>query len=416
MSDSDKSLAIILITVILLSLFPIAGYLGIIVLLSHLFRRNKIGVIFDTIKKDPWLIFLLSTLGISSVFAKNQLAGLVTLSIFTLQILFYIIIRSRINDRESNLNIVRYLLISSLLVTSFGIFQYYFINHMPPGWIDKELYKNIPNRAFSTMYNPNVLGSYLIIIISIALSGFKPTNNRAGRLPSLFILILSYICMVLTFSRGAWLGLAASILVIFIFSKEKPYILSVLGVTLLLTLPEFDAVLSRLNIDFLSSDSSSEYRWYLWKVAFKTFSDNPLFGTGLGSFGFSLPSHSQAGGYLVSHAHNIYLHFLAETGLFGSVAFFGYIGAAVYVCYKVMKKSSCQQTRRLSLGILASCIGLMVHGAVDATLYLPQLSIFLWLIAAVERNLGELEAVRLPRILKIPLKIKPVIHRNFFKY
>lgn len=414
MSDCDKSLSIILITIVLLSVFPLAGYLGILLLLSHMVRRNTFADLFNTVKKDPWLMFLLSALGLSFFFSNNHMASLMGMAIFTSQLLFYIMIRSKVKTKENNLTLIRYLLITSLFVTAFGVFQYYFINHMPTDWIDKDLYKNISNRAFSTLYNPNVLGSYLIIIISITLAGFNPSRNISNKLVPLVILVLSYLCMILTFSRGAWLGLAASILVIFIFSKEKPYIITVLGATLLLTLPEFDAVLSRVNIGFLSNDSSNEYRWYLWKVAFKTFTENPLFGTGIGSFGFALPSHAQAAGYLVSHAHNIYLHLLAEIGLVGFIAFFSYIGIAVYVAYRMMKSSHCKQTRKLSIGVMAACIGLMVHGTVDATLYLPQLSVFIWLIIAVARNMGELEAIRLPAIMRLRFNLKPVLDRLFF--
>lgn len=412
MSDTDKTLAILLICIIMLSLFPVAGYLGIILLLSHLIRRNKVGELFNVVKRDLGLVFLLSTLVLSTFFSKYQFAGLVGLTVFAMQVLLYVIIRSRITDRSQNLNIIRYMLLTSLIVSVVGVVQYHF-SHMSPDWIDTHLYSKIPNRAFSTLYNPNVLGSYFIMIISLAIAGFNCFDRKHGRLLNTAVLIAASLCMILTFSRGAWLGLAVSILLIFIFSEEKPYILSVIGVTVLLALPELEAVLSRINPGLLSDDSSNVYRHYLWTMAVQTFEQHPLLGTGLSTFGFSLPSHSTAAGYLVSHAHNIYLQMLAETGLLGFTAFFGYILNSMYISFKLFRHSPCKQTRNLALGAMASFIGLLVHGSVDATLYLPQLSIFVWITTAVIRNAGDFEYVTGMDLSKLALRIKPILGKLF---
>jgi putative inorganic carbon (HCO3(-)) transporter len=414
MSDSDKTLPIIMICIILLSLFPVAGYLTIVILLSHYIRRNQMGQLFSVVKSDYSLIFLLSSFGLSALLSKQHMASLTALTILVLQVLLYIIIRSHLKESQQNISIIRYLLLTSLFVTAFGIFQYYFITNMPSTWIDKNLYNNIPNRAFSTMYNPNVLGSYLIIVISIAIAGFQCSAKKYNRVLSTLILVVASLCMLLTYSRGAWLGLAISVLIIFFFSKDKPYILSVLAMTLILAIPEINIILSRINLDFLSNDSSNVYRRYLWTLALQMFSQNPLLGTGLGSFGFSLPSHSTAGGYLVSHAHNIYLQLLAETGILGFTAFFGYILTAVYISFRVFRQSACQQTRCIALGAAGSIVGLLVHGTVDATLYLPQLSVFVWILIAVMRNMGDAELA--PGSIffqKKMLNIKPALSRIF---
>ncbi len=413
MFDTDKTLALSMVCIILLSVFPVAGYLTILVLLSHYIRRNEVGKLFGVMKRDPALLFLLLAFGLSTLFSSQHLASLAGITVFALQVLLFVIIRSHLGDRFQNFRIIRYLLLASLFVSGFGIFQYYFVTHMPPTWLDKNLYNNIPNRAFSTLYNPNVLGSYLIMIISIAVAGFSCSDRKYGRVITSLVLIAACLCMILTFSRGAWLGLAVSILIIFIFSKEKPYILAILAVTILLAIPEFDTVLSRINLDFLSNDSTNVYRRYLWKLALQTFADNPVLGAGLGSFGFFLPSHAKATGYLISHAHNFYLHILAETGLLGFLALFGYMVGAMYIAFKLFRSSSCRQTRFLSLGIMAGCMGLLVHGAVDATLYLPQLSIFIWLLVAVIRNLGDLEFASKPVPANPFLSIKPVLTRIF---
>ena len=397
MSESDKTPALIMVCIVLLSLFPVAGYLTIVVLLSRYIRRNKFGELLNVIKKDPGLIFLMSSFALSALFTKQHFASLAGIIVLALQVSLYVIIRKDVRDREGNFKLIRYLLIASFFVSTFGIFQYNFFSHMPVNWVDKDLYA-ISNRAFSTLYNPNVLGSYLIIIISVTLAGFRCSDGRYHLLTTSLVLIAAILCMYLTLSRGAWLGLAVSIFIIFVFSKHKRYIVAILAFAILTmlaleTLLEIPLI-SRMNLDVLKQDSSIAYRWPLWKFAFKTFTENPLFGSGIGSFGFYVPSHFKASGYLVSHAHNIYLQLLAETGLLGFVAFMGYLMTSMYISFQLFRRSSDHQTRCLSVGVWASCGGLLAHGVVDATLYLPQLSIFMWVLIAVIRNIGDLEFVQ----------------------
>lgn len=380
-----------MVSIVLLSLFPVAGYLAIVVLISRYIRPYQLNSLFSIIKYDPWLIYLLGAFGLSFLFTRQHFASLVGIIVFGLQVSLFLIIRSRLKDRYENFNIINYLLVTSLVVSCFGIFQFYVLAPVNPDWLDQDLYRNISSRAFSTLYNPNVLGSYLILIVSIAFTGFEFSTGKYKKLLLALVAVAGSLCIALTFSRGAWLGLAVSLLIIFIFSKRKRYILIMLGAAALLMLPELKTIISRINLDFLSSDSSNVYRWYLWKTAINTFLEHPFFGGGIGSFGFFIPAHFKAPGYLISHAHNIYLQLLAETGIFGFTAFLGYIINAMYICYKVFRHSSCRQTRSICLGVLASSAGVLVHGAVDATLYLPQFSIFVWILIAVARNLGDLE-------------------------
>lgn len=410
MLNSGGTLASVMVCIALLSLFPVAGYLAIVILLSRFIRKNHIELLYNSFRKDRGLVFLFFSFGLSALFTKQHLASLTGATIFVLQVSLFIIIRSSITERWHNFAIIKYILIASIFVSILGIFQYYFISYMHPGWLDRTLY-HIEKRAFSTLYNPNVLGSYLIIIISLAVAGFPVSPKKSvNRFLTILTLVTASFCMVLTSSRGSWLGLAASILVILFFSRKKRYILSMLAIALLLAVPQYETIVSRINLDFLSDDSSLNYRWHIWKYAIDTFLANPLFGGGIGSFGFFVPSHFQAPGYLVSHAHNIYLHLLAETGILGFVAFLGYILGAIYISYKIARHSQFVHTRRLALGATASIVGLLVHGIVDATLWLPQLTIFVWIMMAVIRNLGDLEGISSQNRPATPLTYKTYSH------
>lgn len=65
-------------------------------------------------------------------------------------------------------------------------------------------------------------------------------------------------------------------------------------------------------------------RLTLWRIAFEAFLDNPVFGIGPGSFRYILSIYPElrmeSVGYYVRglSAHNLFLHYLAETGLIGT--------------------------------------------------------------------------------------------------
>lgn len=408
MSGSRNQLTLTAVCIVLLSLFPVAGYLTVILMLYHYHRSDRTAELIGVAKQDHGLLFLLAAFALSVLFSSQVLASMLNTAIFALQVLLYLIIRSDNDEEEQNFRLIRYLLVSSLAVSVIGIFQYYFISFMPAGWLDKSLYGAISGRAFSTLYNPNVLGSYLILIISIALAGFPCTGKSFNRFLQPLITVAALFCMLLTFSRGAWLGLAVSILIIFIFKKEKAYMLSLFAGAALLALPEYDAVIARTNMEFLAADTSGIFRLHLWDTAVKIFSDNPLWGAGIGSYGHLLQAQY---GYYISHAHNFYLQMLAETGIIGLTAFLGYLCITMYVSYRLYRSSRSRRARSLALGTMAGFVGLLVHGSVDSTLYLPQLSIFIWLQMAVLRNVGDLELTPQP---VFSFKLIPPLTRSLF--
>ena len=113
----------------------------------------------------------------------------------------------------------------------YGIAQYVFGWDTQNAWIDEEMFENATMRAYSTMENPNVLGEYLLLLIPLC--AFLFITSSAKTIQKWFWLLAAgagTLCMVLTQSRGCWIGLflAAAIFVTFYNGKlwgRLPFIL-----------------------------------------------------------------------------------------------------------------------------------------------------------------------------------------------
>ena len=135
--------------------------------------------------------------------------------------------------------------------------------------------------------------------------------------------------LLLNQTRGAWLALLlvfAYILVqgFHINRKRAIYITSLL---LLVTIAAFQTPMLQSRLESIADKRMrGNERLILWESSLKMFDDHKLFGVGLGQFGkvyndrslgYKHPDARQP----LRHAHNNFLHMLAENGLVGFIGF-----------------------------------------------------------------------------------------------
>src|SRR3989338_4922759 len=80
-----------------------------------------------------------------------------------------------------------------------------------------------------------------------------------------------------------------------------------------------------------NKQGSKKGRVYIWKETLVSMARNPVLGVGIGNFPTILkqnPTAIKAG----ASAHNLYLNFFAELGIFG-------FAAAILIIYEILKKS-----------------------------------------------------------------------------
>ena len=84
----------------------------------------------------------------------------------------------------------------------------------------------------------------------------------------------------------------------------------------------------------------------------------------------------------LSHAHNIFLHIWAETGIVGLLSFLWLFATVFYAAIKSWRFSSGGYEKMLLLGITASLIAIFSHGFTDSFWKKPD-ALFLWYIISI---------------------------------
>jgi hypothetical protein len=103
-------------------------------------------------------------------------------------------------------------------------------------------------------------------------------------------------------------------------------------------------------------EGGSNHRWDWWQEAWHGFRDNPIAGTGAGSFRFTNLRYRETALDSATEPHNLPVQFLSETGAVGAVLF---VGAALTLVMGARRRSDAELA--LSLALPAY----LLHGLID---------------------------------------------------
>jgi hypothetical protein len=146
----------------------------------------------------------------------------------------------------------------------------------------------------------------------------------------------------LSWSRGGWLGLAAGLVAVVALRSRRTAIVTVttlvallLAVTVLGTAWLPGAIGARLadlgnylvgpdpaQTEISDANFAVLERLAHWEAGLRMFADRPWLGVGIGNYGVAYARYALPHWYdALGHAHNVYVNFLAETGILGAAAF-----------------------------------------------------------------------------------------------
>ncbi len=270
---------------------------------------------------------------------------------------------------------------SFLLISVNGIFQYFtgeeFIHGQPIA----------DGRIASTFRASNDFGGYLAfglpILSALLLCNFKHTfsliNEAVSRYILILALILSFVCLGLSFSRGAWLGALVGLLIL--SSRSKRFLLGVIIFNVVF-MTIFSAIMLKER-QYLSKRHlllSPFGRNTFWKEAVNVIKDYPVFGTGINTYSVVAREYSQGwGGY----PHNCFLQMTAETGIVGLSAFLYFLYTLFYGGIKSYKNSRDSFLSVLLLGAMGGVAGFLFHSFFDTLFYSVRLGNLMWLGFAI---------------------------------
>lgn len=353
--------------------------------LSFLFFIAKKITKFDLqFLKDRPYIFLLLFLSFSalSLFNSGPYLG-ISLKAFFLKWLEYALIFVMVQDALSSKKKVYYaffiFLATSIFVGIDGLIQHRIgfdlLWHRPLQQLSSGLWA-----ITATFNHRNGFGTYLIFPIVLFLSLLIQSGRRKLSelgLGAAAVLLLA--CLMLTYSRGAWLGFCFAMFVLLFFSKQGKAFIGVFGVLFLLFLGLSPLFRDRLLFMFAAGGDAD--RFIFWKAAWDMIMVHPYLGSGLGTF----MQHSlHYAPYVdIHYAHNTFLQIWAESGIFSLLSFTGFIGILLWRGISALRAHQ----NPYILGLFCAICGFLVHSFFDVQFYSIQSSVLFWSMAGLLNGL-----------------------------
>jgi putative inorganic carbon (hco3(-)) transporter len=284
--------------------------------------------------------------------------------------------------------LVSLLLVATLAEALLGVYQ--FIWRAGPEWFLIGRFM----RAYGTFNQPNPYAGYLNLSLPLGYALLLAGDHR-GRSSQKKDVVLGVWLMVvggallMSFSRGAWLGFAVAFVVIgFLHSRRTAMLMAVgaamLAITLVLgsaqllptavtarfsSITDYIRIFDARHVKVTDANFAVVERMAHWQAAWGMFNDRPWLGYGIGNYPAAYVRYALAGWKEdLGHAHNYLLNVMAETGLVGLAAYLVFVVAALWVCLAAVRSSAARGhafARAVALGILGVLCAKLTHEMLD---------------------------------------------------
>jgi putative inorganic carbon (hco3(-)) transporter len=258
--------------------------------------------------------------------------------------------------------------------------------------LNRSFWETISGRDFSYFSNDlreagsmgyagvNGLGAFeaQISVFLLTLALFR--GKLLPRVGYVALAVFSAVCLMYTFSRGAYLALLVGCLFLGLVKQRK--LLLLLFVFLLtwnVLVPR--AVDQRVDMTYNSDDReldhSAELRVELWQQAMHIFDVNPAVGAGFYTYYYGEHMNNY------TDTHNYYIKVLIETGILGSILFLWLVLKAFRSGYLLFRRARDPFLSSLGLGLAAWVICSCVANCFGDRWSYLQVNGYMWILAGM---------------------------------
>ena len=346
-----------------------------------------------------WLVLLYWVVAtIATIFSPVRAEAIAGWTKLTLYLgLFALTARVLKSPKLGNWTVMGFLL-TSLVVSGYGIRQQYLGVEQLATWNDPNSALANDTRVYSYLGNPNLLGGYLLPAIAFSVVALITWQTWTQKLLAAVMLGANSACLFFTDSRGAWLAMMAMGAVLFLLLYWwwrdflprfwriwlLPLVFGAATGFLIVAILGVESIRLRfLSIFAGSEDSSNSFRQFVWRTVQKIISDYPLIGIGPGNEAFNAvyPRYMDPR-YPALSAYSIYLEHIVEMGYVGFLSFLALILTTLrYGWVQLNLVRTARNVRGLwIIAAIAGMVGLLVHGVVDTVWYRPSVHTLWWLV------------------------------------
>lgn len=279
---------------------------------------------------------------------------------------------------KMNLNILFMIILASgAIISAYALMQYFGIDIVPRDYIrEKWVYV-----SFSTLGNPDFLGSYLCLIYPLSLCYYLTCKKNKAMFMALNILLFSAI--VCTRTRSTWMGVAVStiFIIITVVKKDLKRIKSIVflgfllaAVVIILNEVHSSLIFSKLHMiisDFkiiVEKDNmlhAGSQRLFIWKRTMEYIFRSPLIGSGPDTFSRVFKMTSQESmeyfnsyNIYVDKAHNEFLQIAVTMG-FPALIF--YLAFLFSIVRNGLRKIMTEADNTMLIGIFSGVLSYIVQ-------------------------------------------------------
>lgn len=342
---------------------------------------------------------------LGGLFSSGGAASLKASLVFCCFILGYFLVANLLRTTERLERMAAAMLIAALIVAALGVFQYV-TGSAESTWQDTEMFENISGRVVSTFANPNVLAEYLIMVLPICGAMLITTKNKTERAFYPLTFVILCLCLIFTWSRGAWLGFIAGAALFLLIWSRKFFVAGLFGLMAVPALPFVlpSSIVSRFASIGNIGDSSTSYRVSIWKSVVDIIKDYFFSGIGVGEAAFKnvYLQYTHEGIELAPHSHNLYFQIILEVGILGLILFLLLAALFLRKAFSFFDRRNSiypyegrEELRLRLLSAAGACgiISMLLQGFTDYVWYNYRIFLMFWMVigftVAVGRAVGE---------------------------
>ncbi len=346
------------------------------------FIRGKRVLRFELV--DVFVLAFAVMLFFGGVFTRGGELSFYSAIIYTVFISIYFLVVNSYIRKTWIYRGIKLIVVFTSLVALIGILEGGVINS---SWVDSEMFGDISARVSSFLGNPNMLGVYLVIVFPLAFAQMIVSRKKLSKLGFGICTLLMLVCTILTWSRGAWLGLIASTLIFLVlYDSRNIWFIIAGGASMpmwMVLIPE--TVIRRFISIFTMSDTSVLYRFNTWRGVLSMIKDNLISGVGVGENAFkeAYLAYAVPGTESVLHSHSLMLQITLELGIIGAIVFVAIMLMYAQKCFATISmKTNVRKSKSKTMiaAGFASICGALTIGLTDHIWYNYRVFLVFWVV------------------------------------
>jgi putative inorganic carbon (HCO3(-)) transporter len=319
----------------------------------------------------------------------------------TLYLLFFALMARVLRHARIRAWTITSYLLAALAVSVYGLQQWFSGAAALATWVDPESPLSKTTRVYSYLGNPNLLAAYLVPAVVFSVVACFAWKRWMCKALAVVMVVVNVSCLILTFSRGGWIGMVAGLMVLLLLLAHwwsihlprfwrtwaLPIVFGTAAAVIILAVVVVEPLRDRVSSIFAGrGDSSNNFRINVWMAVIEMIKDRPLLGIGPGNTAFNkiYPLY-QRPRFSALSAYSILLEVAVEMGLIGLICFIWLLLTTLTQAWRAL-----QGLRQLGdregywlIGAIAAMAGLFSHGMFDTVLYRPEVNILWWLTFAL---------------------------------